>query len=317
MTAQEIYDTVLAHLRKQGRASRTIAGGCRYRGPDGTACAVGCLIPDELYDHRIEGLSVVEIMGGETHTASPSVRYKFRETLARITRRLGAEHLQLLENLQRAHDQLLADGGLARWEREMEDIARHFKLEYTPTDPQPRTNSTHKLQERSMRQNYELVAAMWPLESNVIGDGWANYGGGSYTAAVQLRAILPDNVYTEAPETRAAGNLCLYLHAYRGAVSVELVTQSIHHMNLRNAEALAKEMKRLQGKLSKSGLGNSVRNTTPRREMELAFRALGIQRAVQYAPRMEREFVSAAVYLDAFAATSAKRADEVGAGDQS
>ena len=168
-----------------------------------------------------------------------------------------------------------------------------------------------------MRQNYEIVAAMWPLESNVIGDGWANYGGGSYTAAVQLRAILPDNVYTEAPETRAAGSLCLYLHAYRGVVSVGLVTQSIHQMNLRNVEALAKEMKHLQGKLSKSGLGNSVRNTTPRREMELAFRALGIQRAVQYAPRMEREFVSAAVYLDAFAATSAKRADEVGAGDQS
>ena len=168
-----------------------------------------------------------------------------------------------------------------------------------------------------MRQNYELVAAMWPKEHNVIGDGWSNYGGGSYSVAVQLRSILPDNVYTEAPETRAAGDLCLYLHDYRGILSVELVTQSIHHMNLRNTEALAKEMKRLQGKLSKAGLGNSVRNTTPRREMELAFRALGIQRAVQYVPRIEREFVSAATYLDAFADVAAKRADEVGAGDQS
>ena len=164
-----------------------------------------------------------------------------------------------------------------------------------------------------MRQSYELVAAMWPREANVIGDGWSNYGGGSYSVAVQLRAVLPDNVYTAAPEARAAGNLCLYLHAYLGAVSVELVTQSIHQMNVRNAEALAKEMKRLQAKLDKAGLGGNVRNTTPRREMELAFRALGIQRAVQYAPRVEREFVSASVYLDAFAAEAEKRAAEVGA----
>lgn len=164
-----------------------------------------------------------------------------------------------------------------------------------------------------MRQSYELVAAMWPREANVIGDGWSDYGGGSYSATVQLRAILPDDVYTEALETRAAGNLALYLHEYLGAVSVELVTQSIHQMNVRNAEALAKEMKRLQAKLDKAGLGDNVRNTTPRREMELAFRALGIQRAVQYAPRVENEYTSAAVYLDALAAEAEKRAHEVGA----
>ena len=164
-----------------------------------------------------------------------------------------------------------------------------------------------------MRQSYELVAAMWPRESNVIGDGWSNYGGGSYSVGVQLRAVLPDSVYTEASETKAAGNMCLYLHEYLGAVSVELVTQSISRMNLREAAGLAKEMKRLQSKLDKAGLGGNVRGTTPRREMELAFRALGIQRAVQYAPRVEREFVSAAVYLDAFADVAAKRADQVGA----
>lgn len=159
-----------------------------------------------------------------------------------------------------------------------------------------------------MRRSYELVAAMWPLGSNIIGDGWSDYGTGSYSAVVQLRAILPDDVDAEALETKAAGNLALCLHAYLGAVSVELVTQSIHHMNLRNTEALAKEMKRLQGKLEKAGLGINVRNTTPRREMELVFNALGIQRAVQYAPRVKREFVSAGEYLDAFAAEAARRA---------
>lgn len=159
-----------------------------------------------------------------------------------------------------------------------------------------------------MRQNYELVAAMWPLDSNIIGDGWSNYGTGSYTATVQLRAILPDDVYTEALETRAAGNLALYLHEYLGVLSVELVTQSMYRMTLRDAEALAKEMKRLQAKLTRAGLGGNVRDSTPRREMELAFNALGVKRAVQYAPRVEREFVGAGEYLDAFAAEAARRA---------
>lgn len=159
-----------------------------------------------------------------------------------------------------------------------------------------------------MRQNYELVAALWPLGSNIIGDGWLNYGTGIYSATVQLRAIIPDDVYTEALETRMASNLALHLHEYLGVLSVELVTQSIYKMTLREAEALAKEMKRLQAKLDKASLGGNVRDSTPRREMELAFNALGIKRAVQYAPRVKSEFVSAGEYLDAFAAEAARRA---------
>lgn len=159
-----------------------------------------------------------------------------------------------------------------------------------------------------MRQTYELVAAMWPQGSNIIGDGWSNCGTGSYSAVVRLRAILPDDVYTEAPETKAASNLALYLHEYLGVLSVELVTQSIYKVTLREAEALAKEMKLLQAKLSKAGLGDYVRGSTPRREMEMVFNALGIKRAVQYAPRVKREFVSAGEYLDVFAAEAARRA---------
>lgn len=69
MNAQEIFDTVARHLHKQGKRagkydndSRDEADfRCLYRGPEGTKCAVGCLIPDELYDPNIEGLSVSDI----------------------------------------------------------------------------------------------------------------------------------------------------------------------------------------------------------------------------------------------------------------
>ena len=35
MTAQEIFDTVLEHLREQGKASTNRSGECRYRGVGG------------------------------------------------------------------------------------------------------------------------------------------------------------------------------------------------------------------------------------------------------------------------------------------
>lgn len=57
MEAQEIFDTVAKHLFKQGQRATDPDGGvmCSYRGANGTKCAVGVLIPDELYDAVMEG----------------------------------------------------------------------------------------------------------------------------------------------------------------------------------------------------------------------------------------------------------------------
>lgn len=65
MTPQEIFDTVVRHLAKQGRPARTEAI-CAYRMDmgDGTVlqCAVGCLIPEHLYSLDMEGLRVQNIV---------------------------------------------------------------------------------------------------------------------------------------------------------------------------------------------------------------------------------------------------------------
>jgi hypothetical protein len=54
---QQTFDRVLAHLRAQGvPATASPSGGaCNYRTKDGRMCAIGVLIPDNLYDPRIEG----------------------------------------------------------------------------------------------------------------------------------------------------------------------------------------------------------------------------------------------------------------------
>ena len=48
-TNQSVYDKVCAHLAAQKTRSMN-ANGCAYRGALGRSCAVGCLIPDEIYD---------------------------------------------------------------------------------------------------------------------------------------------------------------------------------------------------------------------------------------------------------------------------
>ena len=59
MNRQEIYNTVAKHLLTQGVASRIERGpgtipACMYRGPNGTKCAVGCLISDDEYKPELE-----------------------------------------------------------------------------------------------------------------------------------------------------------------------------------------------------------------------------------------------------------------------
>jgi hypothetical protein len=54
MDAQRIFDIVARHLFTQGE--RALADGvCAYRGGAGRKCAVGVLIPDSLYNPKLEG----------------------------------------------------------------------------------------------------------------------------------------------------------------------------------------------------------------------------------------------------------------------
>lgn len=55
------------HLTQQ--KARAMGGSqgtsCRYRGDNGTMCAVGCLIPDELYHPHMEGSGVTRIVDND------------------------------------------------------------------------------------------------------------------------------------------------------------------------------------------------------------------------------------------------------------
>jgi hypothetical protein len=60
-THQAIFDTVARHLFTQG-CQATKDDSCLYRGPNGTKCAVGILIPDSAYTEDMEFQSAESII---------------------------------------------------------------------------------------------------------------------------------------------------------------------------------------------------------------------------------------------------------------
>ena len=117
-SAQEIFDKVAAHLLKQGRPARE-EDCCRYRTTDGLSCAVGCLIPDELYSPSFEGSNASKVI---------------RELYAR-GRADWREHRDLLKELQWAHDENcpLKNGSfdLKTLRLRLTQLAARFKLEFS------------------------------------------------------------------------------------------------------------------------------------------------------------------------------------------
>lgn len=109
MTKQDTYDIVVAHLRQQGRKSEISHGKCKYRGPNGTKCAAGCLIPDDKYQLRMEGQTV---WSGE---------------LEPLMEELGHD-IGLVSKLQGIHDY----NKVEEWEREFLQLAIEHELKYRP-----------------------------------------------------------------------------------------------------------------------------------------------------------------------------------------
>lgn len=105
MTDQEIFTKVKNHLLTQNaKSAREIDGACMYRGPNGRMCAVGCLIPDELYSYSIE-LNPVGYLPKE------------------ILNHLGGNEW-LLQRLQSIHDLIEVE----QWRNALSELATEFNL---------------------------------------------------------------------------------------------------------------------------------------------------------------------------------------------
>lgn len=97
-THQTAFETAAKALIAQNAFSLVDDGQtCAYRDPDGNKCAIGHLIPDELYGEVTEGLGVIEML-----KKAPSIAPLFAEC-----------EDQFLTELQAVHDDLESPEGFA------------------------------------------------------------------------------------------------------------------------------------------------------------------------------------------------------------
>lgn len=113
MNYQKIYDKVAKHLLTQMKQSVSAdLEGCAYRGEGGTMCAIGCLIPDDLYRKGMEGKHAQFVL----------------RTWPELNKIIGAEDgrdYNFLLALQRIHDRRQPEA----WLNELTDFARAYDLE--------------------------------------------------------------------------------------------------------------------------------------------------------------------------------------------
>ena len=117
MTKQEVFNLVARALAKQGVKSIAAVDDprfihmtennkpmCLYRGPNGTKCAIGHLIPDDKYTPDIEGENI----------------YNKQEVLPKGV----GKHIDFLLELQDIHDEYPPE----EWERQFALLADAHKL---------------------------------------------------------------------------------------------------------------------------------------------------------------------------------------------
>jgi len=115
-TKQETFDVVARHLLTQNAKSEEVVNGrryCRYRGDEGRRCAVGVLIPDDIYSAEFEG--------------------RFADELGLLLPSLGHD-VDLCVELQHVHD---CENGPRKWPAHLRSLAERYGLSAAVLDEVP------------------------------------------------------------------------------------------------------------------------------------------------------------------------------------
>ncbi|WP_233868598.1 hypothetical protein [Paraburkholderia adhaesiva] len=120
MDAQALFDHIACHLIMQGCACRHVSRDgdvtCLYRDAQGRACAIGAVLPNELYCAVLEGRSLANLI--------PFLRYTGPQA-ARMLAQFMERHLGLLAPLQGIHD----THPPSQWPDELSRHARRLGLD--------------------------------------------------------------------------------------------------------------------------------------------------------------------------------------------
>lgn len=109
-SVESLIKHVEDHLVKQV-VQATSSIGCAYRGLNGTTCAVGCLIPDEMYDPIFENKGMRDLTNAKVFcydAEHEKARHKFESVLIHIMDQFNltdrVETIRILMDMQYIHD---------------------------------------------------------------------------------------------------------------------------------------------------------------------------------------------------------------------
>lgn len=123
MTKQEIFEKIATHLLTQNKKSMTtfpitkVRDGqiCAYRGDNNTKCAVGLLIPDEIYNENMEKKNVQELLE------------EFPLALSHLKLEEDDKRIFLLIDMQSIHDNIEP----YEWKSSLQKYAVKYNLDKT------------------------------------------------------------------------------------------------------------------------------------------------------------------------------------------
>lgn len=130
MKTQEVFDKVAVHLLTQGEPSLDKEGGnCAYR-TGSLSCAVGCLIPEELYNQQIEGVIMSDVI--PDMFSKDGGAQKLQEILNFL--KIHTQDYRLLGELQDLHDngsnEIVSRAvKITEWKNELFLIAESYGLD--------------------------------------------------------------------------------------------------------------------------------------------------------------------------------------------
>lgn len=97
---EQLFHKAWRFLKDQRLPSCSPNGTCWLRNPDGTRCAIGCLIPDELYHSHMEYLSIPDL--------GPPLHPRYWALINAVGQPFDLKNdenlMVLLSKMQRAHD---------------------------------------------------------------------------------------------------------------------------------------------------------------------------------------------------------------------
>lgn len=123
MDKQEIFNKVAQHLLRQGSKALTL-NMCRLLDHKGRQCAIGCLIPRELYDHHLESYGFI----GNYFDYNDNFLYVPNIFTTLLAEKVGIEftkdNYELLRALQHIHDHW----DINEWKLQLKSCAIRFNL---------------------------------------------------------------------------------------------------------------------------------------------------------------------------------------------